>query len=152
AARLPGGMPSAPRGADETLPPLASEVLKIRPVAGWDLHSRVRLTKCAVAGPVSSPMALAKSPPASRFRPQPSEEHPRRTALGAVLKSRQENVEQYLMKRASAMLALVAAVVAVPARAQFNFNLDGHQVQIHSFGSQGFAYSNKNNFLSMKTS
>ena len=43
---------------------------------------------------------------------------------------------------------------AVPAvmRAQFDFTLDGRQVQIHSFASQGFMYSNDNNYLTTNTS
>jgi len=36
--------------------------------------------------------------------------------------------------------------------AQFDFSLDGKQIQVHSFASQGFAYSNDNNYLTMKTS
>lgn len=39
-----------------------------------------------------------------------------------------------------------------PLEAQFNFTLAGHRVQVHSFASQGFAYSNHNNYLTMKTS
>jgi hypothetical protein len=40
----------------------------------------------------------------------------------------------------------------VLAHAQYNFNVAGRQVQIHSFGSQGFAYSNDNSYLTMNTS
>jgi hypothetical protein len=49
---------------------------------------------------------------------------------------------------------LAAATLFAPGllRAQFDFNVDGHQVQIHSFGSQGFFDSNENNFATMKTS
>ena len=36
--------------------------------------------------------------------------------------------------------------------AQFDFTLDGRQVQIHSFASQGFGYSDDNNYLTMQTS
>lgn len=36
--------------------------------------------------------------------------------------------------------------------AQFDFQVADRKVQIHSFGSQGFAYSNQNNYLTMKTS
>jgi hypothetical protein len=36
--------------------------------------------------------------------------------------------------------------------AQYNFNIDGRKVQVHSFGSQGFAYSNDNSYLTMDTS
>lgn len=50
-----------------------------------------------------------------------------------------------------AKFALVAASASVSAHAQFNFELGGAPVQIHSFGSQGFAVSDQNNFLTMKT-
>src|ERR1035441_4267043 len=36
--------------------------------------------------------------------------------------------------------------------AQVDFKIADRDVQIHSFASQGFAYSNDNNFLTMKTS
>jgi len=51
-------------------------------------------------------------------------------------------------------IALVAFVYAAPAalHAQFDFKLAGRPVQVHSFASQGFAYSNQNNYLTMKTS
>jgi len=45
---------------------------------------------------------------------------------------------------------LCAAPVAL--HAQFDFTVDGRQVQVHSFASQGFAYSNDNNYLTMNTS
>lgn len=49
--------------------------------------------------------------------------------------------------------ALIATLAAPGLlQAQFNFNVDGHPVQVHSFGSEGCAYSNQNNFLTMKTS
>jgi hypothetical protein len=50
-------------------------------------------------------------------------------------------------------IALIAAFCAAPAGlyAQFDFKIDGRDVQIHSFAQQGFAYSNENNFLSMDT-
>lgn len=35
---------------------------------------------------------------------------------------------------------------------QFDFHVAGRDVQFHSFGSQGFAYSNANNYLTMSTS
>src|SRR5689334_11676832 len=34
---------------------------------------------------------------------------------------------------------------------QFDFKLAGRPVQVHSFASQGFVYSNVNNYLSMHT-
>ena len=46
----------------------------------------------------------------------------------------------------------VLALAAGPAYAQFEFRLDGRNVQVHSFMSQGFAYSDDNNYLTMKTS
>lgn len=52
------------------------------------------------------------------------------------------------------IVALLAMMSAVPPalRAQFNFKIGGRPVQIHSFASQGFAYSNQNNYLTMPTS
>lgn len=38
------------------------------------------------------------------------------------------------------------------AQAQFNFDIDGKPVQIHSFGSQGFMASDQNNYLTTNTS
>src|SRR5215831_13404034 len=35
---------------------------------------------------------------------------------------------------------------------QTDFHVAGKDVQVHSFASQGFAYSNQNNFLTMPTS
>jgi len=49
-------------------------------------------------------------------------------------------------------LVLIAAAFAVPAFSQFDFKVDGRDVQVHSFASQGFLYSNENNYLSMPTS
>lgn len=49
---------------------------------------------------------------------------------------------------------LVAVAGALPGvlRAQFDFQLAGRNVQVHSFASQGFAYSNRNNLMTMDTS
>jgi hypothetical protein len=49
---------------------------------------------------------------------------------------------------------LAAALSGLPGilHAQFDFKLAGKDVQVHSFASQGFAYSNDNNYLTMKTS
>jgi len=49
---------------------------------------------------------------------------------------------------------LAAALCAAPGAiyAQFDFTVDGRSVQIHSFVSQGFGYSNDNNYLTTKTS
>lgn len=51
-------------------------------------------------------------------------------------------------------LILAAVFTGVPGllHAQFDFKVEGRTVQIHSFASQGFAYSNNNNYLTMKTS
>lgn len=50
--------------------------------------------------------------------------------------------------------ALVAFLCTVPVvmHAQFDFKVDGLKFQVHSFASQGFAYSNDNNYLTMNTS
>jgi hypothetical protein len=58
------------------------------------------------------------------------------------------------MFRTMKMIMLAAAASFVPSllNAQLDFSVDGHQVQIHSFGSQGFFESNENNFATMKTS
>lgn len=52
------------------------------------------------------------------------------------------------------LLAVAAATSLLPGNlfAQFDFRVAGRNVQIHSFASQGFAYSNQNNYLTMKTS
>jgi hypothetical protein len=48
--------------------------------------------------------------------------------------------------------ALILAATTPALHAQFDFRLAGRPVQIHSFASQGFAYSNDNNYLTLKTS
>jgi hypothetical protein len=52
------------------------------------------------------------------------------------------------------IFALAAGLLAAGGglHAQFNFDVDGRQVQVHSFLEQGFGYSNDNNFLTMNTS
>jgi len=52
------------------------------------------------------------------------------------------------------IVTLAAALCAIPGamQAQFDFNVDGRSVQVHSFASQGYLYSNDNNYLTMKTS
>jgi hypothetical protein len=51
-------------------------------------------------------------------------------------------------------ILLVAALSAAPSLlyAQFDVHLAGRDIQVHSFASQGFAYSNTNNYLTMNTS
>jgi len=53
--------------------------------------------------------------------------------------------------RTSLLTALLGAAPAV-MYAQVDFTVDGRQVQVHSFASQGFMYSNNNNYLSLNTS
>jgi hypothetical protein len=58
------------------------------------------------------------------------------------------------MRSISAMVLAAAALSVAPGllQAQFDFKLAKRNVQVHSFASQGFAYSNDNNYLTMKTS
>jgi hypothetical protein len=49
-------------------------------------------------------------------------------------------------------IALVALMCAAPAALRAQFTIEGRPVQIHAFASQGFTYSNDNNYLTMKTS
>jgi hypothetical protein len=50
-------------------------------------------------------------------------------------------------------VALTAFLCTAPValHAQFDFNVDGRPVQIHSFASQGFMYTNQNNYMTMNT-
>jgi len=52
------------------------------------------------------------------------------------------------------LASLLAAVALLTPQlsAQLNFDVDGKEVQVHGFFSQGFADSNDNNYLTMKTS
>lgn len=58
------------------------------------------------------------------------------------------------MQRTIQLLSLLgaAALLAPRLTAQFSFNVDNMPVQIHSFATQGFLYSNDNNYLTMNTS
>ncbi len=51
-------------------------------------------------------------------------------------------------------IAFAALLCGLPVclHAQVDFKIAGRQVQVHSFFSQGFGYSNDNNYLTMKTS
>jgi hypothetical protein len=49
------------------------------------------------------------------------------------------------------MIVLVV-VCAAPAALHAQFTIEGRPVQVHAFASQGFTYSNDNNYLTMKTS
>jgi hypothetical protein len=50
-------------------------------------------------------------------------------------------------------LTIITALCAAPValHAQFDFTVDGRDVQIHSFASQGFMYTNQNNYMTMNT-
>ncbi len=50
-------------------------------------------------------------------------------------------------------IILLGGVALAPnlLHAQFDFKLAGRELQVHSFASEGFAYSSNNNYLSMKT-
>src|SRR5437016_4387644 len=50
------------------------------------------------------------------------------------------------------VLAAALSAQAGLLHAQFDFKLAGRDFQVHSFASQGFAYSSDNNYLTMKTS
>jgi len=50
------------------------------------------------------------------------------------------------------ILLLSAALGSPLAKAQFNFDVDGKSIQIHSFGSQGFMATDQNNYLTTNTS
>jgi hypothetical protein len=56
------------------------------------------------------------------------------------------------MKTKTIVLAAALSLAPGLAYAQFDFHFDGRDIQFHSFASQGFAYSNDNNYLTMKTS
>jgi len=51
-------------------------------------------------------------------------------------------------------IALTVVLLVTPRllHAQFDFKLAEHDVQVHSFFSEGFAYTNQNNYLTMNTS
>jgi hypothetical protein len=51
-------------------------------------------------------------------------------------------------------ILLAAAVSAAPGLlyGQFDFHVAGRKVEVHSFASEGFAYSNGNNYMTMQTS
>ena len=47
---------------------------------------------------------------------------------------------------------LIGLIASAPVRLAAQFKVAGHDVQVHGFMSQGFAYSDDNNYLTMKTS
>jgi hypothetical protein len=64
-----------------------------------------------------------------------------------------EIIEEFFMKgfRTHLILAALVCTASLTARAQ-EFRVFNRSVQVHGSLSQGFAYSNDNNFLTMKTS
>ena len=58
------------------------------------------------------------------------------------------------MKRTVPRICILFLYAAIPGliNAQFNLEVGGRPVQVHSFVQQGFAYSNQNNYLTMQTS
>jgi hypothetical protein len=57
------------------------------------------------------------------------------------------------MNNSVTRLVLAALTVAAPSLfAQIDFKVADRAVQVHSFGAQGFMYSNQNNYLSLPTS
>lgn len=57
-----------------------------------------------------------------------------------------------LMNSKIVTLAVVLSAAPCAMHAQFDFRIDGIPVQVHSSVSQGFAFSNQNNYLTMSTS
>jgi hypothetical protein len=55
------------------------------------------------------------------------------------------------MRRCVVWLALVGLMVAPQCLRAQSFNLDGHEVQVHGFASQGFVHTDNNNWLTMQT-
>jgi len=58
------------------------------------------------------------------------------------------------MFRTTRLWWCAVALGTAPAmlHAQFEFSAAGRKIQVHSFASEGFAYSNQNNYLTMETS
>lgn len=55
-------------------------------------------------------------------------------------------------KLAATVCSLIAGIGIAHAQQIPDLNIDGHDVQFHAFATQGFAGSDDNNFLTMKTS
>jgi len=55
------------------------------------------------------------------------------------------------MFRTTTALLFAATLGAPLVNAQFNIDVDGRQVQVHSFFSEGFVYTSGNNWLTMNT-
>ena len=49
------------------------------------------------------------------------------------------------------ILGALLCVAPAVMQAQFDFTVEGRQIQFHSFWSEGFAYTNDNNYLTMTT-
>ena len=71
-------------------------------------------------------------------------------ARGAGIESKEVTDNGHESKEGRACGAGVRGPAALDA--QLDFKLAGRPVQVHSFASQGFAYSNQNNYLTMNTS
>ena len=56
------------------------------------------------------------------------------------------------MKIQTIMLAVALSTAPGLLHAQFDFTVDNRDIQIHSFGSEAFSYTNNNNYLTMNTS
>ena len=57
-----------------------------------------------------------------------------------------------MMKVRITLVMALGVACATPGFSQWDFMVDGHDVQIDSFASQGFMYTNANNYMSMATS
>jgi len=62
------------------------------------------------------------------------------------------NIKEKIVQIKTIILATALSGVPGLLHAQFDFKIDGRNVQVHSFGSQGFMYSNQNNYMAMPTS
>ena len=72
----------------------------------------------------------------------------RRAPEGANLTGAKESVRLTLIK-----IALLGALLCPSLlRAQVRFDVAGREVQVHGFMSEGFALTDQNNYLRMKTS
>jgi hypothetical protein len=73
------------------------------------------------------------------------------SAAGPQKKEKGNERKMHSRMKTAVLAGLLCAAPAV-MHAQFDFTVDGRQFQVHSFVSQGFAYSNDNNYLTMNTS
>src|ERR1700686_3296847 len=61
-------------------------------------------------------------------------------------------LSQMTMDTRKSAVVFMTLVCGVPAALHAQFMIEGRPVQIHGFASQGFTYSNDNNYLTMQTS